>query len=188
MIKNPNNRPDRRIDAKFIGLCIAAAYSSYLFHEFGHWMVGELLGNDMAYSLNFVWAKSGHYVHASQELYVLMGGPAFSLLQSLVVLLIIEKYKDFFAYPFVFFPMFMRFFSLVFGGFSRQDKARISAILGVGSFPIPLAVVLILVLMVARCSDTLAISFKKNSYILSLSTLCILLVIGTYELMAKLKL
>jgi hypothetical protein len=40
-------------------LFIPVAYVSYLFHEFGHWIVGEILGNDMVYSLNFVWAKSG---------------------------------------------------------------------------------------------------------------------------------
>lgn len=28
-------------------LLIPIAYFSYLFHEFGHWSVGEILGNNM---------------------------------------------------------------------------------------------------------------------------------------------
>ncbi len=48
--------PDSRkpIDARLLLLFIPVAYFSYLFHEFGHWSVGELLGNRMEYSLNYV--------------------------------------------------------------------------------------------------------------------------------------
>ena len=179
--------PYNRIELKFILLFIVAAYVSYLFHEFGHWIVGEMLGNEMAYSLNYVWPKNGHYGSASHDLYVILGGPAFSVLQSIVGLLIIEKYKSFYAYPFVFFPMFTRFFSLAFGGFSKQDEAKISVSLGVGTYTVAIVVLLILVIIVMRCSYNLKIGFKKNGYILTLGTLCQLLVIGTYELMSKLK-
>jgi hypothetical protein len=180
--------PDKTIDMKFIFLFIVAAYSSYLFHEFGHWIVGEILGNKMAYSLNYVWPRNGYYIHSSHDVYVSIGGPAFSILQSIFGLLIIEKYKEFSAYPFVFFPMFSRFFSLVFGGFTKQDEARISALLDAGTYTIAVFVVLILVLIVIKSSGTLKIDLKKNSYILTLCTLCQLLVIGTYELMSILKL
>ncbi len=50
---------DKQIDSRFFLLLIPAAYISYLFHELGHWSVGELLGNKMAYSLNYAWPKSG---------------------------------------------------------------------------------------------------------------------------------
>jgi len=170
------------IDLKFILLFIAAAYGTYLFHEFGHWIVGELLGNDMAYSLNYVWPKNGSYIDASHDLYTSMGGPAFTIFQAMVGLHIIEKYRDSYIYPFVFFPMFSRFFSLVFGGFEKQDEARISAILGVGTYTVAILVLFILILIVVRCSSNLKISLKNNGHIVVLSTLCQLLVIGTYEL------
>ncbi len=51
-----------RIDIRFFLLFIPVAYCSYLFHELGHWSVGELLGNRMSYSLNYVWPTDGHYV------------------------------------------------------------------------------------------------------------------------------
>ena len=78
-------------------LFIPVAYASYLFHEFGHWIVGEVLGNNMAYSLNNVWPQNGHYLDASHDLYVNIGGPAFTILLSLLFLLIIERYKTMYA-------------------------------------------------------------------------------------------
>ncbi len=42
------------IDKKLFLLLIPAAYLTYLFHEFGHWSVGEILGNPMVYSMNLV--------------------------------------------------------------------------------------------------------------------------------------
>jgi hypothetical protein len=166
-------------------LFIPVAYASYLFHEFGHWIVGEVLGNDMAYSLNYVWAKNGHYLDASHELYVLIGGPAFSILQSIIFLVIIEKFRTIYVYPFVFFPMFMRFFSLAVGGFGKQDEAKISALLELGTYTVAVIVLLILFLIVWKASHKLGISFRNNAYFFTISTFCILLVIGTYRLILK---
>ena len=173
---------DIKIDLKLIFLFIPVAYASYLFHEFGHWIVGELLGNDMTYSLNNVSARSGHYIDASHELYVSIGGPAFTILQSIIFFFILRKYRTIYLYPLLFFPMFMRFFSLVFGGFSKQDEARISSILGKGSYPIAIIVMLVLFLFVWRASRMLGISLKTNSYFLTISVFCQLLVIATYKM------
>ncbi len=114
---------ENKLSWKFMLLFIPVAYASYLFHEFGHWIIGEALGNNMLYSLNNVTPQSGHYIGASDEVLVSIGGPAFTILLSLFFLLIIEKYKTMYAYPVVFFQMFCRFFSLVFGGFGLQDEA-----------------------------------------------------------------
>jgi hypothetical protein len=174
--------PQKPIDLKFFLLFIPVAYGSYLFHEFGHWIVGEMLGNDMVYSLNYVWPKAGTYVHPGHDLYVSIGGPAFSILQSIIALLIIELFKSTYAYPFAFLPWFNRFFSLVFGGFGKQDEARVSAILGIGTYAVAIVVLVILLAIVVRCSHNLKIGLRTNSYILTVSTACQLLVIGTYTL------
>jgi hypothetical protein len=171
------------IKLKLFLLFIPAAYFSSLFHEFGHWTVGEILGNDMAFNLNYTWAKAGHYIDDWHDLYVSIGGPAFSVLQSLIFLLIIEKYKSFYAFPFMFFPMFMRFFSLVFGGFDKQDEARISALLGIGTYTFAIIIVVLLILIVWKGSRTLKITMKEIGYYVTMSTGCQLLVIGTYTVL-----
>ncbi len=169
------------IDLRFFLLFIPVAYGSYLFHEFGHWAVGEVLGNRMVFSLNYVWPASGRYIHESHNLYVSIAGPAFSILQAIIALLIIEKFKTLYAYPFAFFPMFNRFFSLVFGGFSKQDEARISVLMGTITFLAAFVVLAILLLIVIRCSYKLGIGYKANAYIFTVSVACQLLVIGSYE-------
>jgi hypothetical protein len=177
MTKNTENK----IDLKLILLFIPVAYISYLFHEFGHWIVGEILGNNMAYSLNYVWPKNGHYIEVSHDLYVSIGGPAFTILQSIIFLMILGKYRTIYIYPFIFFPMFMRFFSIVFGGFIKQDESRISAILEIGTYTVAIMVLLILFLMVWRASHILRINLKNNAYFFTIGTVCQLLVICTYK-------
>lgn len=170
------------IDVSFFLLFIPIAYFSYLFHEFGHWSVGEILGNRMVYSLNYVWPKDGRYLQASHALYVSIGGPAFSVLQAVIAVLIIEKFETLYAYPFAFFPMFNRFFSVLFGGFSNQDEARIAVIMGTGTYLVAIIVLAILLMIAIRCSYKLRISAKTNGYMVTVSTVCQLLVIGTYKL------
>ncbi len=136
----------------------------------------------MAYGLNNVWPKDGRYIGAGDDLLVTIGGPAFTLLLSLAFLLVIEKYKTRAAYPFVLFQFVFRFLSLVVGGFGVQDEARISAILGIGTFTVANIVILILFLMVLRASRLLGINLKKNSYIFTMATLCDVLVIGSSKL------
>lgn len=170
-------------DLKLILLFVPVGFISYLFHEFGHWIIGEILGNDMAYSLNWVWPKSGQYVCAGHGLYVSIGGPAFSILQAMIALIVIEKFRTVYAYPFLFFPFFSRFFSLVFGGFSKQDEAHISSSLGIWPYTIAILVIAILIFLVWRGSHKFKFGFEENGFFFLFSTLSGLIVIGTYAVM-----
>ena len=170
------------IDLLLLLLFIPVAYVSCLFHEFGHWSVGEILGNPMAYSLNYAWPKDGRYLRASHDLYVSMGGPGFSVLQAAIAFLVVEKFGSLYAYPFAFFPMFSRFFADLLGGFSKQDEARIALLMGTGPYWPAIIVLAALLLIVVRCSYKLRIGPKTNAYIVTVSTICQLLVIGTYRL------
>jgi len=173
---------DKKILVRLYLLFIPIAYFSYLFHEFGHWIVGEFLGNDMVYHLNYVWPKAGHYLHESHNLYVSAGGPIFTVLLAVISLLILEKFSTTYAYPVLFFQFVIRFFSLVFGGFSQQDEARISAIMGIGTYTVGIIILIILLLIVIRASYKLKMDLKQNGYFFTVSILCDLLVIATYKI------
>lgn len=174
---------ESRINRKVALLFIPVAFLTYLFHESGHWIFGEMLGNDMVLSLNNATAHSGNYIGKTHGLYISMGGPVFTMLQALIFLVLIEKTKSIYAYPVVFFAAFSRFFSLVFGGFSRQDEARIAAMLDTGTYTVALIVVLVLLLIVWRSSYLLKLNLKAVGYYTTLSTLSILLVIGATKLL-----
>lgn len=173
---------DKRILVRLYLLLIPIAYVSYLFHEFGHWSVGEILGNDMFYSLNYVWPKAGHYINESHDLYVSIGGPAFTIFLALISLLILEKYSFVYAYPVLFFQFVIRFFSLVFGGFSQQDEAGISRLLDIGTYTVAIMVLLILLIIVIKASYKLKIDLKNIGYFFTVSIICQLMVIATYKL------
>lgn len=177
-----NDLKESRISWKVALLFIPVSFFTYLFHEFGHWIAGEILGNNMVMSLNNANVRSGNYLEKSHELYISMGGPIFTILQAIIFLLIIEKTKSFYAYPFVFFAAFSRFFSIIFGGFNQQDEYRIASILDNGIYTIAFIVLSILFLVTWRSSYKLKVNPKGVGYYITISTLCILLVIGVNKL------
>ncbi len=177
-----NDIKESKINWKVALLFIPVAFLAYLFHEFGHWIVGELLGNDMVLSLNNANARSGYFIDKTHGLYISMGGPIFNILQAIIFLVLIEKTKSIYAYPVVFFSAFSRFFSIVFGGFNQQDEARISAMLDIGTYTVAIIVILVLFLIVWRSSYSLKLNLKAIGYYTTLSTLSILLVISVNEL------
>ena len=160
-------------------MLLLAAYASYLFHEFGHWLVGTLLGNEMSISLNGSWPKSGNFLKESHSLYFSIGGPGFTILQAVVALLIIEKYKTLFAYPFLIFPFIFRVFSLTLGGFSLQDEAGISAMLGLGKYTVALVMCSILLALVWRGSRVLKLDGMAVGGFIFCSIVFNLMVIAT---------
>lgn len=85
----------------------------------------------------------------------MIGGPAFTILLSLIFLLVIEKYNSIYAYPIVFFQLFFRFFSLFFGGFGKQDEALISGMFNLGTYTAAVIVLLLLFLIAWRASRKL---------------------------------
>ena len=177
-----NDLTESKINWKVALLMIPAAFLTYLFHEFGHWAVGELLGNKMTLSLNNAAPFSGDYIHETDNLFVLSGGPAFTIIQAIIFLIILEKTRSVYAYSFVFFAGFIRFFSILFGGFNLQDEAKISAILNIGTYTTAAIVLVILFLVVWRSSYLLKLNPKAIGYFTVLSVVSSLLVIGTDKL------
>ena len=136
----------------------------------------------MVYTLNGVWPLGGHYINMNDSLLVNLGGPVFTILQSIMVLIIIEKFKIIYAYPFVFFPVFSRFFSLILGGFGKQDEAKVSAIMEIGIYTFAVIVLIVLLIILLKASYKLKVGLKYNCYFIAISTACLLLIIWTNEL------
>ena len=182
--KIKNDLTESRINWKVALLMIPVAFLTYLFHEFGHWIVGELLGNKMLYSLNSVSPLSGTYPDETDNLFVAMGGPAFTILQAILFMVVIEKTKSVYVYPVVFFAGFVRFFSIIFGGFNKQDEAYISAMLNIGAYTFAAIVLLILFIIVWRSTAILKLNLKAVGYFTVLSVISILIVIATDKLIS----
>ena len=174
---------ESQIDLKIVILFIPIAFGSYLFHEFGHWTFGKLLGNEMTLSLNNSAPQNGEFINESSALWSAIGGPFFTIIQGLIFLMIIWKTKSIIAYSITFFAVFLRFFSIIFGGINLQDEARISIMIGLNKYLIPVIVLLILFLILWSSNQIMRFNLKTIGYYTVLGVFAILIVIGVNELM-----
>ena len=157
---------------------IPIAFFTYLFHEFGHWTFGELMGNHMTISLNNSAPKSGYFINDSHALWSAIGGPVFTIIQALVSLFFVWKTKSIYAYSIAFFAVFSRFFSIVFGGISLQDEARIASMLDMNKYLTVAIVLTILFLILWICQRILKLNMKALGYFTVLGILSVLIVIS----------
>ena len=155
---------ESQIDWKVIIAFIPIAFITYFFHEFGHWTFGELLGNDMTLSLNNSSPKNGHFIDDSDALWSAIGGPAFTILQGLLFLLLTWLTKSIYAYSITFFAVFSRFFSIVFGGINLQDEARIAAMLDLNKYLVAAIVLTLLFLILWRSNRIMKLNNKAFGY------------------------
>ena len=177
-----NDLKESQISWIVVILFIPIAFITYFFHEFGHWTLGELFGNDMVLSLNNSAPKSGYFTDESIALWSALGGPVFTMIQALAFLLITWITRSIYAYSITFFAVFSRFFSIVFGDINLQDEARIASMLNVNKYIIAAIVLTILFLSLWRCNRIMKLNMKAIGYFTVLGTMAILIVIGVNEL------
>jgi len=183
--KISNDLKESQINWKVIILFIPIAFFTYFFHEFGHSLFGELLGNDMTLSLNNSTPKSGYYINESHALWSAIGGPVLTMIQALIFLIITWITKSIYAYSFLFFAIFSRFFSIVFGGINLQDEARIASMMDTNKYLIAAIVLTILFLILWRGNRIMKLNTKAIGYYTVLGTFVILIVIGVNDLIMK---
>jgi hypothetical protein len=180
--KISNDLKESQINWKVVISFIPIAFSTYLFHEFGHWSMGELLGNDMTISLNNSAPKSGYFINDSSALWSAIGGPLFTILQALIFLLITWLTKSIYAYSIAYFAVFSRFFSILLGGIDLQDEAGIASMLDTNKYLVAAIVLTILFLILWRCNRIMKLNTKAAAYFIVLGTFAILIVIGVDKL------
>lgn len=164
-------------------LLVVAAYAHNLFHEFGHWLAGTMLGNQMGMNLNYVWVIGGGYLREWHSPIVGIAGPLCSILMAFVAFLMIRKYRTIYAVPFLFGPFVARLFALTLGGFAQQDEAGVAASLGMGKYTVAVLVLTILGALVLQGSYTLKLRFLDIGAWSLGSVTAKLLVIATIRLL-----
>jgi hypothetical protein len=174
---------ESQIDWKVIIAFIPIAFSTYIFHEFGHWTFGEVLGNEMTLSLNNSTTRNGYFKHNSDALWSAIGGPVFTILQGLIFLFFTWLTKSIYAYSIAFFAVFSRLFSIVFGGLNLQDEARIASLLDINKYLVAAIVLSILFLILAICIRIMKLNIKAVGYFFVLGVYAIIIVIGANEIL-----
>jgi hypothetical protein len=173
---------NKKPDPVFITVLFAATFFTFLFHEFGHWTIGELLGNRMTMTFNSACPQTGKCVNDWNAVYVLIGGPLFSLIQAAAVLILIIKFKKLYLYPFLFFPFLMRVFSLA-ADFKLEDEAKISSMLKIGMFTVPVLVTLALFFLMKWGSIVLKIGPVFNLFCAVYSIIFLIMLVNINKIL-----
>jgi hypothetical protein len=174
-----NDLKESQISLGVILWMIPITFCTYLFHESGHWTLGELMGNDMTISLNNSAPVSGHFNSETAVLLSAIGGPLFTILQALIFSIVSQRTGSIYAFSVVFMAVYSRYFSILFGDFKLQDESGISSLLQVNQYLIALIVLFILFLILWKSSRRMGLNLKAIGYFITFGTLNMLIVIGT---------
>lgn len=174
---------ESRISSQLALAFIPIAFATYLFHESGHWALGELTGNAMTISLNNSAPRRGLFNNDIAALWSSIGGPAFTILQAGLFLVIIIFTRSIYTYAVCFFAAFSRSFSIVFGGLDLQDEAHIASMLQVSKYLVAGIVLVILLLILWKATRLMKLNSKALGYFLVLGVMAILLVIGSNSIL-----
>jgi len=119
------------LNFKYAVIVFLVVVISCLFHEFGHYITGILLGNEMGMTLNRTYPLSGNYIELWHQPIVMGMGPIFSIIQASVSLLLLYKYTSKkWLYAFLITPVTLRVWPYLVSPVMSQDEAIVSSYLG----------------------------------------------------------
>jgi hypothetical protein len=124
----------------YVVITAVAVATTWIVHEFAHWSVGELLGNNMVMTLNTSYSVNARYVHAWHEHLISAAGPLVTILEAFVFYVLIRKTDNKTFLPFLLTCLYMRTLAGAMNLINLNDEGRISQALGLGVFTIPFIV------------------------------------------------
>lgn len=122
---------------KFILYTLLAVVFSFFVHEFAHWTMGELLGNEMRMTLNTGYPVAGKYNQDWHYPIISAVGPLTTLLQAIIFFFLIKKYSNRNLYPFLFICFYLELLSSIMTFRNPNDLGRIGSYLNIGLFTLP---------------------------------------------------
>lgn len=129
-----------RINLTYVLVTMVAVFLTWLFHEFAHWCVGEILGNEMVMTLNTCYPKSGRYLADWHSMAISAAGPLVTILQALIFYFLLKKSNSSVLFSFLLTALYMRALAGIMNFINLNDEGRISDALGLSSFTLPFIV------------------------------------------------
>lgn len=152
----------QKINIKYILITLIAVISSWLLHEFAHWIAGEMLGYQMSMTLNTTYPSSGKYLLQEHYVMISAAGPIVTIIEAIIIFMILKRKRQIILYPFLFTCFYMRFFATVISFKNPNDEARISSFLGLGKFTLPILVSIFLFYLIYIISKHFRLELKFN--------------------------
>ncbi len=154
----------QKISIKYIGICVLAVLISFVLHEGAHFLMGKALGYDMWMDLNSAGIVGKGTFNTEWERHLVSAaGPIFTIIQSIIIVYLLQKSKNLMWYPFLFTALLMRFFAAVVSYVGESnDEARISEWLGIGKMTLPILVSAFLIYLTVMVTKRNKISWQFN--------------------------
>src|SRR5690606_12386300 len=164
---------DQRAGSGFYLLLVLVTPLTFFLHELAHWATGEALGYSMQMSLNNARPADGTFVSSIDAALVSAAGPLLTLLQAVVAFLLIRRSGKPIIYPVLFIALFMRAVAMLVSLANPNDEARVSQLLGLGTWTLPALVVAGLLAMTWNASRSLRLHWTVNVYAYLVASLAV---------------
>jgi hypothetical protein len=137
---------------KFILYTVLAVVVTFVVHEFTHWTMGEILGNEMRMTLNTGYPIAGKYNQDWHYPVVSAVGPLITLVQAITVFFLIKQYSNRNFYPFLFTCFYLELLSGIMTFRKPNDLGRIGDYLNIGLFTLPILFISIHAILLVKTS------------------------------------
>jgi hypothetical protein len=173
---NAMNESKTLFPKRFYGVLFAVGVATFLVHEFAHWAVGVLLGHDMVATLNTVTPVGP--VSDADLLLIAAAGPLVTIGQAVVGLVLVQRSRSPLGFAMVYMAFFMRLIAAGVSVFNPNDEARISQLVGLGTWTVPAVVVTGLFALFVTASRTLRLKLRDQLLCYVLASVVVTLIVG----------
>jgi len=150
--------------------------ATFFIHELAHWIAGVALGHDMIATPNHVWSRSP--LSVGDQAIVSASGPLVTIAQGIVGFWLVKNRRSQFGFALLYMAFFMRLLATGMSLFNPNDEARISQLLGLGSWTLPLIVVIALFILLVCASRELRLRFYDQFFCYLVASIVVTLIVG----------
>lgn len=162
--------------ARFYALLFLVGITSFVVHEFAHWLMGALLGYEMVATLNSVTPIGSV---PPRDLALIAGaGPLLTVGQGLLGFWLVGKSRSHLGFALLYIAFFMRLVAAGVSVFNPNDEAKLSQLLGLGTWTIPVLVVGGLLALVVVAGRRLQLTFRDQLLCYVVASVAVTLVVG----------
>lgn len=170
------NHPKSVLTAKFYALLFFVGLGTFFVHELAHWIAGVALGYEMLATPNHVWSKSP--IGTLDGALISSAGPLITIAQALVGFLLVAKRGSKIGFALLYMAFFMRAVAAGISIFNPNDEARVSQMLGLGTWTIPLIVVISLFALLFSASVQMNLRTRDQLFCYLVASVVVSLIVG----------
>jgi hypothetical protein len=164
------------LSGRFYAVLFVVGIATFFVHEFAHWITGVALGHDMVATPNHVWPRDA--MGAWDQAWVSAAGPIVTIAQGVLGFLLVRHRRSHFGFALLYMAFFMRLVAAGVSVLNPNDEARISQLFGLGTWTLPVVVVVGLFALLVPSSRQLKLGFRDQFFCYLVASIVVSLIVG----------